>query len=82
MTSSTRLDVRVTDDARLIAALAHSGLAETAWWIAQKSGIDPEYAEQALARMADQVDDPYPLLRRIDLGSDVYEAILLEPGDE
>ena len=41
------------------------------------------YAVKALARMADHIpdgpdDSGYPLMRRRDLGSDVYEAIVIE----
>jgi hypothetical protein len=41
--------------------------------------VEREYAERALARMADasanDPDSPYPILRRLDLGPDTYEAV-------
>lgn len=66
-------DWLMTDDAKLCDVLLRSGLAESAWRVAEQAGVDQEYAERALRRMADSSD--WPILRRRDLGSDVYEAI-------
>lgn len=69
---------RFSDDVKLLDYLLRTGIANTAWWVAHETGVDPEYAEQALAEMADATDDPpYPVVRRRDLGPDVYEAVEL-----
>lgn len=72
----------MTDDAKLLAVLLESGLAETASSVGRDAGVDPAYAEQALARMADEInpDPPYPIVRRFDLGPDVYEAVQPDDG--
>lgn len=65
-----------TDDAKLLNVLAGEDLAHPAWWFAERAGVSQEYAELALARMADEsgrADPPFPLVRRPDLGPDVYE---------
>lgn len=64
----------LTDDAKLIVVLLRDQIAHTAWWVAEQAGVDVDYAEKALARMTDG-DDDYPILRRPDLGPDVYEAL-------
>ncbi len=71
-------EVRDDDDAKLIAALRQSGLAETAWRLAEITGVDPDYATSALRRMA--YGDGDPVIPRRDLGLDVYEAV--ECGEE
>jgi hypothetical protein len=68
------VDDAMTDHAKLISALLRSGLAETAWTVARMAGVDEEYAVRALRRMTEG-DTDYPILRRPDLGRDVYEAI-------
>src|SRR5881296_2249304 len=70
-------DELMTDDAKLMAVLLRPPqLAQTAWWIAREAGVDPAYAEQALGRMADWTpadgDPSYSVIRRVDLGPDVY----------
>jgi len=69
----------MTDDVKLVSVLLRDQLAHHAWWVAEQAGVDEDYAEEALARMADwtqdQGDPGYPILRRFDLGPDVYEAI-------
>jgi hypothetical protein len=65
----------MTDDAKLLAALLRSGLAHTAWDLARMAGVSEDYAKRALARMADSDMPDYPILRRRDLGPDVYEVI-------
>ena len=72
----------MTDDAKLIDYLVRSERAELAWRVAEATGVDVEYAEQALARMVDEWwqkwPEPqlhYPIIRRWDLGPDVYEAV-------
>jgi hypothetical protein len=65
-------DELMTDDAKLISALLRSQLAEPAWKVAEMAGVDPDHAERRLAEMAGDLD--YPVLRRRDLGPDVYEA--------
>ncbi len=69
-----------TDDAKLIDALVRAQRAESAGTLAEAAGVDSTYAAEALARMADYVpdgpdDSGYPLVRRPDLGPDVYEAL-------
>jgi hypothetical protein len=64
----------MTDDAKLIAALLRSGLAHDARDVAEMAGVEEAYAIEALARMTERHTD-YPILRRRDLGPDVYEAI-------
>jgi hypothetical protein len=73
-------DHLMTDDAKLVSALLRSGRAESAWSVARMAGVDVEYTKQALARMADHIptspdDFGWPVLRRFDLGPDVYEAV-------
>jgi hypothetical protein len=66
----------MSDDARLVAALLRSERPQTAWTIGRLAKVDVGYAQQALDRMADRTPDPaYAILRRRDLGSDVYQAI-------
>jgi hypothetical protein len=66
----------LTDDAKLIRVLMREQLAHTASYVAEAAGVDAAYAERALARMADSDTDPlYPIIRRRDLGPDVYEAV-------
>jgi hypothetical protein len=69
----------MTPDAKLIATLLREVIAQPAWIIADRAGVEREYAEQALARMADwtpdEGDPAAPILRRRDLGADWYEAI-------
>ena len=69
----------MTNDGKLLTVLLSDQLAHPAWWVAEQAGVDREYAESALARMADasanDPDPPYPILRRLDLGPDTYEAI-------
>lgn len=64
----------MTDDAKLIDVLLREQVAHPAWWVAQTAGVDEDYAERALRRMTEG-DSDYPILRRSDLGPDVYEAI-------
>ena len=64
--------IKEDDDRRLCKALERSGRAETSWFVAQEAEVDPGYAEIALSRMADS--DTAPVLRRRDLGNDVYEV--------
>lgn len=68
-------DDLMTDDAKLISALARLGGPHAPWFVAEASGVDLDYAERALARMADDLDGGYPVLRRVDLGPDVYEVL-------
>ena len=63
----------MTDDAKLIDVLLRDELAHPAWWVAEKAGVERDYAEQTLRRMTEG-DTDYPVLRRRDLGPDVYEA--------
>lgn len=78
-----------SDDAKLIEVLLRAELAEPAWWIAEQAGVDPDYAAEALRRMAESMVEspeglPYPVLWRRDLSPpdggrgpshlDVYEA--------
>jgi hypothetical protein len=65
----------LSDDARLVAALLRIERPQTAWTIGRLAKVDVDYALQALDRMADQGDPAYAILRRRDLGSDVYQAI-------
>jgi hypothetical protein len=63
---------RFEQDEKLIQVLLRDAPAHPAWWFAKEAGVDEAYAEQALARM--EGDPAYPVLRRRDLGPDVYEA--------
>lgn len=63
-----------TDDAKLFGLLLRSGIAWSAFAAARETDVDPEYAEQALAQMAAPESD-WQVIRRFDLGPDVYEAI-------
>lgn len=63
----------MTNDAKLIAALLRSERAEPAWRVAEMAGVNEAYASEALARMTEG-DGDYPILRRRDLGPDVYQA--------
>jgi hypothetical protein len=69
----------MSDDARLVAALLRVERPQTAWTIGRLAKVDVRYAQQALDRMADRTPDrgdrAYAILRRRDLGSDVYQAI-------
>jgi hypothetical protein len=68
----------LTDDAKLYLYLLDSRLAHSARWVAHETGVDPAYAEKALARMADAPEEEggdWQIIRRIDLGPDCYEAI-------
>ena len=69
----------LSDDARLIAALLRIERPQTAWTIARLAKVNVGYAQEALDRMADwtldQGDAVYAVVRRRDLGSDVYQAI-------
>lgn len=68
-----------TDDVKLMEALLQGEGPELAWRLAEIAGVDGAYAEEVLARMADWTpvdgDPSYPVIRRSDLGPDVYEAI-------
>jgi hypothetical protein len=64
----------LTDDAKLLDVLLRSQLAEPAWRVGELAGVEPAEAERALARMTTG-DTDYPVLRRLDLGPDWYEAI-------
>ena len=66
------------DDARLMSVLLGAREALSARDVGRRAGVDPDYAELALARMADDptpLPEGYPVLRRPDLGEDFYEAI-------
>jgi hypothetical protein len=67
----------LTDDVKLMDALLRIDRAEPAWRVAERAGVDPDYATGALRRMSG-VDafepNDYPVLHRSDLGPDVYEA--------
>jgi hypothetical protein len=69
----------LSEDARLVAALLRSERPQTAWTIGRLAKVDVDYAHEALDRMADWTPDQggasYAILRRRDLGSDVYQAI-------
>jgi hypothetical protein len=69
----------MSDDAKLVATLLRSARPQTAWTIGRLAKVDVGYAQRALDRMADHVSDQgdpaYAILRRRDLGSDVYQAI-------
>ncbi len=73
MTDMTMID----RDAKLIEAVLRFGLAAHAADFAEQADVDAEYATHALARMADSwdADEPYPIIRRCDLGPDCYEAV-------
>jgi hypothetical protein len=70
---------RLSDDARLMAALVRIERPQTAWTIGRLANVNVGYAQEALDRMADstpgQGDAVYAIVRRRDLGSDVYQAI-------
>lgn len=63
----------MTDDAKLLNALLHVQRAEDARTTAERAGVDENYALDALRRMTEG-DTDYPILRRPDLGPNVYEA--------
>jgi hypothetical protein len=69
----------LSDDARLVAALVRIERPQTAWTIGRLAKVNVSYAQEALDRMADwtpdQGDAVYEIIRRRDLGSDVYQAI-------
>jgi hypothetical protein len=70
---------RLSDDARLLAALVRFERPQTAWTIGRLAKVDVGYAEEALDRMVDWTpghgDAVYAIVKRRDLGSDVYQAI-------
>ena len=63
----------LTDEAKLLDVLLREQVPHPAWWVAEHAGVDPEYAEAALRRVT-TANTEYPVIRRSDLGSDVYEA--------
>ena len=65
----------LSDDARLMAALVRFERPQTAWTIGRLANVNVGYAQEALDRMADQGDSVYAIVRRRDLGSDVFQAI-------
>ena len=69
----------LSDDARLVAALLRIERPQTAWTIGRLAKVNVGYAHDALERMADRTPDQgraaYVIVRRRDLGSDVYQAI-------
>jgi hypothetical protein len=69
----------LSDDARLVAALLRIERPQTAWTIGRLAKVDVDYAQEALDRMADwtpeQGDASYAIVRRRDLGADVYQAL-------
>jgi hypothetical protein len=69
----------LSDDARLMAALVRIERPQTAWTIGRLAKVNVGYAQEALDRMADrpldQGDAVYAIVRRRDLGSDVFQAI-------
>jgi hypothetical protein len=73
----------LSDDARLMAALVRIERPQTAWTIGQLAKVNVGYAQEALDRMADRTPDQgdavYAVVRRRDLGSDVYQAIQGSP---
>ncbi len=66
-------------DARLVATLVRIERPQTAWTIGRLAKVNVGYAQEALDRMADwtpdQSDAVYAIVRRRDLGCDVYQAI-------
>jgi hypothetical protein len=73
--SMSELDA-LTADAKILSFLLRHGLPEPAWQVANATGLDPAYVERTLVRWADDPDDcEHPILRRRDLGPDVYEAV-------
>jgi hypothetical protein len=67
-----------------MAALVRIERPQTVWTIGRLAKVNVGYAQEALPRMADwkpdQGDAVYAVVRRRDLGSDVYQAIEESPG--
>jgi hypothetical protein len=63
-----------------MAAMVRIERPQTAWTIGRLAKVNVGYAQEALDRMADcrvaQGDAVYVVVRRRDLGSDVYQAIV------
>ncbi|UGS34242.1 hypothetical protein [Capillimicrobium parvum] len=64
-----------TDDAKLYLALLEDGMAQSAWWVARKAGVGEHYAMRTLASWADNPNSEWQVIRRDDLGPEVYEAV-------